>query len=173
MKMAYERPMMRAEMFQANSFVAACGDVTGFVDPNRESLQLKEASRWFELGAGDSQTLITDESTKNSLVSQFGDLKFEKDTLAWDESQSSNANGELFYYWSATSGTDKYWLEYSVGRTNYNKKDSFVLYKEKYDSSKLNIMWDGYLRAWSDNIWPWADDSLYGVYFDTRIVQKS
>lgn len=177
MKMKYERPVMKAELYQVNSFVAACGENQSFSDMISGVLKLKDIAGWLVPGAGNSQDKAN-QAQSNAWTSAYGELEFSDTSRTPMESES--ADGALQYYWSTvdTKTNTKYYLEYSVGRTEANGNfDTFILYKENTHNNTLNINWNGYLGVdWDDTYIPVIhpyDDSLAGLYFKTKVIAKS
>ena len=175
MKMKYERPVMRAEMYQANNFIAACGENQSFSQMIGDVLRLSDIAGWFLPGAGNNQSDVTGDRV-NTWNNLYGGLTFDrKDRLGM-----TNPQNKQQYYWH-TTGKDgtRYYLEYSAGRTDRNRKDSFVLYKEETNDNELDINWLTFPGADRDTegglIDPlnWYDDAIAGVYFNQKVIQKS
>lgn len=195
MKMKYERPVMKAELYQVNSFVAACGD-PDFIG-KRTSITLgsgegADTGKWFNVPSGgsdfDNATPITGD------MSAYDGLTFTTKTEQWSESAN-----KWQYYWTATSGSDTYYLEYSAGwsDTTNKKDDVFVLYKEDAASSGRDDLYDAlYNQNKADQLdinWNWRgeneseqwsliygthmpnnfDTLIGGIIFNTKIIQKS
>lgn len=179
MKMTYERPMMQAELYQANQYVAACGDAKGFLDVDKLVLGFENSmfGGWMLPNAGNSQTVLSKDSTQSqNFESLYAGMEFEATTQTEIISWAGNTSGQKQYYWKAEVGGTNYYLEYSIGRTNANNnKDSFVLYKEDGGASdELNINFWTYGGYNSDNNNGGSyDDSLAGIFFNQRIVDKS
>lgn len=165
MKLAYERPVMRAEAFATNAYCSACGGQVSFLD-GALSLAKDLVSGWFTIGflGGYRDTTPKDVWTG---------LTFQQDSRRDMTSQANGFEGQKQYYWTATAEDTKYYLEYSVERSNNRNADVFVLYEEQTGNQNLDINWKGYTGTETDNYSTTYDDSLVAVQFNERVVQDS
>lgn len=177
MKLAYERPMMYAEMYQANGHITACGDNQSFAEMLNGVLKLSDIAGWLKPGAGNSQSDAGD-TLSEAWTSAYGGLEFSETSKMPMTSQAGNTSGQTQYYWSTSVGETKYYLEYSAGRTKANDNlDTFILYKENTNNNSLNINWYTYQGVDNDDTYipllhPY-DDSLAGFYFNQKVIAKS
>lgn len=175
MKLAYERPVMRAEMYQTSAYCSICDDNPvlpgGKIDTTGSNLTWYQVPKYNEDFDG-AQSYNPNDGTAAgydmSLI--FSDPK---------TPQTSGTTGEAQYYWTATGDDNsKYYLEYSTGWTEKNDRgddagDSvFVLYKETNGTDKLQINWGNLLMPWlsfpgSENDGPNVD---YHNRFDDAIA---
>lgn len=167
MKLAYERPVMRAELFQTNAYCASSctigGDTSQSVGMN--AVRLGDAVKWFKVPSAGTDW---DEWVPQSHDSAYTDLVF-----GGVQKTMTGTGGATQYYWSTTVGGKTYHLEYSAGWTdkwddllyngeggifgslnpdNYDKANPdyssgdkvFVLYEEITKDTELDACVSGY-----------------------------
>lgn len=172
MKLAYERPVMRAELFQTNAYCAGCTLGGGGKDMvGLNAVKLSDAVYWYDVPAWNQNFTNKDTVAQNSNYSDlvFGGVQ-KPMTGSWGASQ---------YYWSATSGDKLYHLEWSSGWTDkWNRNGStgetnlsgdmvFVLYEEDTGDKDLDAQVMGlFPGSLEDNdSTDRYDNSLYAFVF--------
>jgi len=107
MKMTYERPVMRAELFEASEYVAACG--IGSTDSNTIGMSALKVGNgiWYSYGNPNNNNPFETNLTGNGNYQQYGSLVFGGATTA---KLSLRGND---YYWTTKVGEQNYYLQYS------------------------------------------------------------
>lgn len=169
MKMAYERPVMQAELFATNAYCGACNRNQQIVG-QQLVVDWNIKGNWKSNGWSSSSIWDAEDYAKYS----------EQFDLSHTFLQSSKApvrnpnTGATQHYWTCNCtdhGDDVYYLEWSDFWTNSvnGGKDTFVLFKETGKASGLQI---------PSNVGSWPDYNPSGnndlgiaqVTFDTKDI---
>ena len=178
MKKVYERPLMKAQVFAVNKYVAAC------TNPNLlgGSINTAQATGWYNVPRGTSGNPLSAGAFENS--GYLTDIKFTGQRVP----QTSQTTGGQQYYWAYDDEKtgDRYYLEYSDGWTQKYAKNGgtgsvFVLYREdsyaqRYpdNTEVLDINWTGFAGSLSDNSsTDKYDDAFALITFDTNKIYWS
>lgn len=149
MRMAYERPMMRAELYATNAYCGACT-----TNPQLDGTLTVKASQWQSdvdglAGDWEDTWVSTGYGPNASGYYMFANAGGTQHDLTFSSENSTpitstDANGKEYtgYYWTTTcncctSGT--YYLEYSAGFTDREGKDCFILYYEDNGQTGLQL----------------------------------
>ena len=120
-KLAYERPVMRAEAFEADNYIAACRGPNPIVE---ESIQISKNNKWYfstlDWAWGNAVT-------GNAVTEKLNGYDIEHTFNPTDN--KVNRRGTKYWYTDGDDGDGgKYFLEYSE---RYSQKtDTFFLYKD-------------------------------------------
>ena len=144
MKMVYERPLMKAQVFAVNNYVAACTDPNLLADVDTSAGTIIDLNkRGF--------TSVIDYNNRPTGIDGF-DLThiFEQINKQEMYSYADGYEGDKQYVWSATGNDGKtYYLEYSAEWNDLNTKGGsiFVLYQETAGSAHsdaIDIDWGSF-----------------------------
>jgi len=191
MKMTYERPVMQAELYQANQYIAACSIGGGGSDQvGMHAVKLGDAIKWYHVPSAGKDWNEWEDSTSDTTFSDlvFGGL----------QKPMTGTGGADQFYWSATGSDGKlYHLEWSDGWTdkwnvngNPNRQSGdmvFVLYAEDTNNTVLDACVKGYhTQGWNTQLFPgskgdndggnwigapYYDDSLYQFVFRGDLIK--
>lgn len=118
MKLAYERPVMRAQQFQTNAYCESCMRVPNGV---KEDNYIKVTLRGDEDAATYGQTLWFSAVAVPTINQNTGAAQYYYHEHESYKDTGYQANG-------------MYFLEFSAGRTEQYGKDTFYVYKDMADS---------------------------------------
>ncbi len=162
MKMTYERPMMQAELFQADNFcLSACR-----YDPHLNAkLKTSEEWEWFSPRTPDGtvqKTVLNVNDLKDDGFSLVHEFKVNDTHHMLSEAEGYEGNAQYYWYCSCDNCDDnnRYYMEYSVEWADHYGTDTFVLYRERDGSPGLDINWGTWY--WPDNDYnqdSWYDDA--------------
>ncbi|MBE5798434.1 MAG: hypothetical protein E7321_00580 [Clostridiales bacterium] len=176
MKMAYEKPMVRAELYQTNAYCSVC---TSGVPVLTTDISTSENGSWFSPVLGPSWG-----DNKQTLLSAGWDLShtFNQGKAETMVSQATGHVGQTQYYWvcdcpDCAEKGEHYLLEYSAqwsSDTRYKDQNIFVLYKDTTGDQKLQVNWGN--GGWlPDNPARNEDQGLGATFvdFSTRVIDNS
>lgn len=174
MKLAYERPMMRAEEYKANSYFSICaGGSPTFLG---KMLSLANATfhtiswNFGSLFGGDLWSYSGPQNVSDTLKG----LDF-NGSEAHPFDGEANGNKGQQYFWTDTADGSTYHLEYSIEHSKLlgdSEDPVFVLYGERNNENGLQVNWDGFTGTGSDNDSDF-DDALYAVRVPDFVVVDS
>ena len=152
-KLAYERPVMRAEAFEASNYIAACRGPNPIVE---ENIEISENNNWY-FSATDwlADQSVTGDAVQNKLNGfDIGHTFNMNDTRV-------NDSGTKYWY---TTGDDggTYFLEYS-NLYSQNDQDTFFLYKDAHDGTNPFSKPDGDLDTSYSVIWPYRLSTIKDI----------
>ena len=173
MKMAYERPVMNAEVYMTNVYCSVCTSRPVLAETITTS---DNATDWFSPKTGNK--ISASELSGWDLSHTF----MEGDALDMVRPEGVWGAGQTQYFWKCScpehsdgSATGTYFLEYSTEcAEKYSGQNVFVLYKDTNGNGVLNVNWGngGYLP---DNPGRQNDQGIGAtiVNFDTMVVENS
>lgn len=155
-KLAYERPIMRAEAFEADNYIAACRGSNPIVE---ENIEISKNNNWyFSFGAWATGNAVTGDAVQDKLKDYDIDHVFNmNDTRV-------NDSGTKYWY---TTGDDggTYFLEYS-NRYSQRGTDTFFLYKDTNNGLEWGKAPNNKLETAGALVWPYIGefvDTVLGI----------